>query len=586
MYTLLIVDDEASVVEGLAHTIPWQKIGIDEVRKAYSAFEALEILQTQPVDIMISDITMPRMNGLELVEITKSKWKHIKTILLSGYADFAYAKEAITLGTYEYLLKPVSDEVVLEKVGGAVESLRQERESSETYNRAVQAFRANLPQIRGEFLNQLLQGMKSPKNVWAEKLELLEMKSAIGNQAALMLVRMEDRLTEMSPYDSSIMEYAIGNMADEIFGERFRLWRCRDIHGYLVFFVFEDISKYKLSSTSSLISQEKLPLMKDSTTSPSGFDSSFSYSDDSAARVHPHEHTEENELKHFAAQLQMNVSRYLKGTISVLIGKRGSFPEDVRKLYQDSLFALRRHIGSHSDMFVYAEDEEELHPVRSLQKCYEPPLLHHLLESGSWKQIQEKLEQILKELSLAHSQSQEHVIEAFFFIYSSLSAYAHKNGRSLADIVGASLADVTGLSQCTTAATLGKWVGQVLPLLESSAEQATRSDRSAAVSRMKRFIRDHLSQDISLQAIADHMYMHPVHVSRLFKMETGFNVSDYVLRLKMEQAAELLADHSLKNFEIALKLGYHNPNYFIRVFKKYYSVTPQEYRNSLETGMP
>lgn len=548
MYTLLIVDDEASVVEGLAHTIPWQKIGIDEVRKAYSAFEALEILQTQPVDIMISDITMPRMNGLELVEITKSRWKNIKTILLSGYADFAYAKEAITLGTYEYLLKPVSDEVVLEKVGGAVESLRQERESSETYNRAVQAFRVNLPHIRGEFLNQLLQGMKSPKNVWAEKLELLEMKSAIGNQAALMLVRMEDRLTEMSPYDSSIMEYAIGNMADEIFGERFRLWRCRDIHGYLVFFVFE--------------------------------------SDDSAVRMHPHEHTEESELKHFAAQLQMNVSRYLKGTISVLIGKRGSFPEDVRKLYQDSLFALRRHIGSHSDMFVYAEDEEELHPVRSLQKCYEPPLLHHLLESGSWKQIQEKLEQILKELSLAHSQSQEHVIEAFFFIYSSLSAYAHKNGRSLADIVGASLADVTGLSQCTTAATLGKWVGQVLPLLESSAEQATRSDRSAAVSRMKRFIRDHLSQDISLQAIADHMYMHPVHVSRLFKMETGFNVSDYVLRLKMEQAAELLADHSLKNFEIALKLGYHNPNYFIRVFKKYYSVTPQEYRNSLETGMP
>lgn len=220
MYTLLIVDDEASVVEGLAHTIPWQKIGIDEVHKAYSAFEALEILQTQPVDIMISDITMPRMNGLELVEITKSKWKHIKTILLSGYADFAYAKEAITLGTYEYLLKPVSDEVVLEKVGGAVESLRQERESSETYNRAVQAFRVNLPHIRGEFLNQLLQGMKSPKNVWAEKLELLEMKSAIGNQAALMLVRMEDRLTEMSPYDSSIMEYAIGNMADEIFGER------------------------------------------------------------------------------------------------------------------------------------------------------------------------------------------------------------------------------------------------------------------------------------------------------------------------------------------------------------------------------
>lgn len=69
-------------------------------------------------------------------------------------------------------------------------------------------------------------------------------------------------------------------------------------------------------------------------------------------------------------------------------------------------------------------------------------------------------------------------------------------------------------------------------------------------------------------------------------METGSNLSDYVLRLKMERAAEMLADHSLKNFEIALKLGYQNPNYFIRVFKKYYSVTPQEYRNNLEAGKP
>jgi len=545
MYKLLIVDDEASVVEGLAHTIPWDRIGIDEVHKAYSGFEALEILQTQPVDIMISDIKMPRMSGLELIEKTRTRWKKLKTILLSGHAEFSYAREAISLGTSEYLLKPVSDEVVLTKVGKAVESLRLERESSETYNRAVQAFRANLPQMRSEFLNQLLQGMNSPKDVWTKKLELLEMGSAICSEAALMLVRMEDRLTEMSPYDSSIMEYAIGNMADEIFGDRFRLWRCRDIHGYLVFFVFD-----------SHDSQEERP-------------------PDTA---------QEYELKHCASQLQMNVSRYLKGTISVLIGRRGRFPEDVRKLYQDSLLALRRHIGSHSDMFVYAADEEELHPVRSLQKCYEPPLLHHLLESGSWEQIKDKLEQILKELSLAHSQSQEHVTEAFFFIYSSLSAYAHKNGRSLSDYLGASLADVTGLSQCTNAATLSKWVNQVLPLLEQSAERATRSDRNAAVSRMKRFIREHLSEDISLQAIADHMYMHPVHVSRLFKMETGSNLSDYVLRLKMEQAAEMLADHSLKNFEIALKLGYQNPNYFIRVFKKYYSVTPQEYRNSLEAG--
>lgn len=120
--------------------------------------------------------------------------------------------------------------------------------------------------------------------------------------------------------------------------------------------------------------------------------------------------------------------------------------------------------------------------------------------------------------------------------------------------------------------------------LQQCMENETRNNRENAVRKIQQFVQKHLVEDVSLQAIADHMYMHPVHVSRIYKLETGENISDYVLRLKMEMAASLLADNTLKNYEIALKLGYQNPNYFIKVFKKYYSLTPQEFRLKLEEG--
>ena len=128
------------------------------------------------------------------------------------------------------------------------------------------------------------------------------------------------------------------------------------------------------------------------------------------------------------------------------------------------------------------------------------------------------------------------------------------------------------------------WIFQSFQMLRTGMENETRNDREITVQKIKVFIQKHLVEDVTLQTIADHMFMHPVHISRIFKLETGENISDYVLRLKMEIAASMLANPALKNYEISLHLGYQNPNYFNKVFKKYYSLTPQEYRQKLESG--
>lgn len=131
---------------------------------------------------------------------------------------------------------------------------------------------------------------------------------------------------------------------------------------------------------------------------------------------------------------------------------------------------------------------------------------------------------------------------------------------------------------------LRKWAYTALDLLQSYMDNEMKSARETTVMKIQSFVQKHLVEDVSLQAIADAMFMHPVHVSRIYKLETGENLSDYVLRLKMEKAVALLTNSSLKNYEIAMQLGYQNPNYFIKVFKKYYALTPQEFRSKLAEG--
>ncbi|OXM85419.1 response regulator [Paenibacillus rigui] len=545
MFQLLIVDDESAVVDSLADTLPWQQIGIGSVFKAYSGFEALEILHTNTIDILITDIRMPGMSGLELLEKTRRSWKKMKCILLSGHAEFDYARQAIRHDTYEYLLKPISDEDILDKVSKLVELLKVERDELQSYQLVAQAFEESLPKLRGELLNDLLQGLKLSPRRLQEKMELLKVSMLLDESIALMLVRMEGKLSELDLYSLSLMDFAIGNMAEEIFEDYFRLWPCKDIHGFLVFLVMVKAEKREELAEKEAVDQQ---------------------------------------LQQLASQLQLSVNHYLKGTVSVLISKWGQFPGDVDKLYQDSLYSLRRRIGSQSGLFIYVSDELEQQPVHSLQRLYEPPLLVHLLESASWESAEDKLVNIFHELHRKWADSSEHLIEVFFAIYASFSSFAHKNGRELAAMIGPALSDVAGLTACRSIQSLESWAFQAFRLMRDSMENETRNDREHTVGKIKQYIQKHLTKDVSLQAVADFMYMHPVHISRIYKLETGENLSDYILRLKMEMAAAMLANRSVKNYEIALKLGYQNPNYFNKVFKKYYSLTPQEYRLKLEEG--
>ncbi|MEI7026496.1 response regulator transcription factor [Paenibacillus sp. y28] len=537
MLSIVLVDDETNVVETLAATIRWADLGIDSVYKAFSAREALDILSTHSVDIVVTDINMPVINGLELVAAIQERWKRTKCILLSGYAEFEYAQKGLQNNISAYLLKPVSDEEFMTCVGQVVERIHRELEQHDAYEQARKVLRDHLPRLKGEFLQELLQGKRLSEDKLQEKLKHLEIPAACGDEMLMALVRFKEDFSEYNPFEMSLMEFAIGNMAEETYAEHFNVWQCKDVHDYLVLL---------------LIPKDKaVP------------------ADKQTARV-----------EKLAGEFQSNVQHYLKKRVSVLIGQWGAFPQTVASRYDHLLLVFRKRFGMDKELPIYRLAQADEVSIQTLNRLYEPPTLMHLLEAGHWEAVEKKLESAMEELELYWAESSEHITQAFFFIFSSFSYIAHKNGKQLSDIIDTDYVKGRALVPAGTVKHLREWVRTVFDKIRTHALQESRTARAGIVKEAQKYMLAHLSQNISLQEIADYLGLHPAYLSRIFKLEAGENLSEYMTRLKLEKSVQMLTLSSMKIYEISLQIGYQNPAYFNKVFKKHFGLTPQEYRTA------
>ncbi|MDQ0061218.1 response regulator [Paenibacillus harenae] len=540
MYKLLIVDDQPDLVEDLVHNLPWDTIGIDNVYQAYSGPEALAVMNETTIDIVITDIHMPGLSGLELIEQIRGSWTDVRCILLTGYNDFEYAKRALQQQATDYLLKPAEDEELLQAVKKAVAELEQHWSAVTSQQKTLTSLKQNLPVLRKHLLASLLQGKSFPApGELEQKLDMFQLPHTVGSPFCIILLRMEDYFDEQTEQDSSLLEFAVCNIAEEIFADEYTLWHLKDDHGYLVFLLMR-----KAGSKNAAV-KEQLALQQ---------------------------------VESKVAQLQHYVSLYLKGTISLVLSKPAAFPADVRDTYERCLVSFRQRIGGERGFMFTLAEEIDTGEANSLTHLYNPPLLIHLLEAGQWDAIDEKLSNAFDELEHKWGDSHEHILETYFMIASSLSYSIHKNKLWMADIMKENFNQLLGGPQFHTIKQLRSWTTDVLQSFKSHMSFREQDSRSGIVQRVQEYVANRLD-DASLQTIAAHVYLNPSYLSKVYKLETGEGISDYLSRLKMEKAAHLLRSSNEKIYEIAAKIGYLKTSYFIKVFKDRYGITPQEFRD-------
>ncbi|WP_135557406.1 response regulator [Paenibacillus cymbidii] len=541
MYQLMIVDDEPTAVDSLAETIAWSELAISAVFRAYSAKEALQLAEVERIDILITDIRMPGMNGIELIRRIRESNPRTACALVTGHAEFDYAQQAIQLQTADYLLKPVSDERLIAVVKAIVDRLGRDREQYAAYRLTQMALQEQMPALRANLLREQLGRRPHGSASLDGRLELFGLPFRCGDALVLALVRLDGDARDSSWQDRGLFDFAVRNLAEETFRPHFAVWSCLDAHELFVL--------------AAVYAPERMTPEEARAT---------------AVRL--------------GLQLQHNAKHYLKSELSVVVGGGGRLPDEIGELYREALAVMRRGIGADTGLFVTVDAQQEPPVVPALQSLHQAPSLVHLFEAGVFEEVRRKLGDVFAELAAAPGVAREHLSEVYHTVVAAGYHCAHVNGKTFADWFGKAGFEPAQPPDAMTLAELREWAFGLCDRLFRENRKDILDSRKLTIARVIDFIHAHLEEDVSLQRLAGEANWHPVYLSKVFKLETREGLSEYLFRVRMERAVQLLATSEMKIYEVTAKVGYLNVPHFIKVFKKTFGVTPQEYREQARTN--
>ncbi len=357
MFSLLIVDDHKHQVDSLATTMPWDQFDISTIHRAYSGQSALEFIKEYPIDILITDIRMPGMSGLELIQYINEHNKKIDCILLTGYAEFEYAKKAIELHAIDYFIKPIRDEVLLAAVGKIMGKRQNEREQHQIFEYTTSVVHQNLPLLRENLLLDLLQATNVSKNQLTEKLKMYRIPFDYGDAVKIVAIKLDPYFYESyNASDLKLFEFAVLNMAEELFSAPFHIWSCKAPQGNLALLLIPKSEEGKLAEHWNS-AREKL-------------------------------------LIALANRLTENVDHYLKGKIKIYVSDSAQFPSEIHSVYSSIVSMLMKSTQQHGNVVSthHASSAREMKPLRSL---YQSPMLIQLMDNtGNWDKLNNKLSYI------------------------------------------------------------------------------------------------------------------------------------------------------------------------------------------------
>ncbi|CAM3137274.1 response regulator transcription factor [Paenibacillus lupini] len=359
-YKVLLIDDERIILEGIASLMDWDKYGTQLAGTARNGLEALQFIETQPPDIIISDIRMPGMDGLSLVKQVKEKYPHIACIMLSGFGDFDYARQAMQHGVKHYLLKPCNENTIAEALVSVVEQLNEERHTDAFMQRMQEELKKVLPSAKEQFLKEYVTNKRYGRREWDEYGRLFGIQLE-NLQARLLLFQLE------GPYEFDHL-FAIKNIAEDILGKSIIL----------------------LSTT---IGSQLLILVRD-------------------------QHAEA-ELLTILSEVRRTFFGYFRIDTTIAISDAGELA-DARKMYMDTLGCLnhRFYLGGGSlitvrDIQMQNEQEEQVFLFDDSQLCL-------AAKSGNWEETSRELDEafrILAELRLDDLTAKSNVITLYVALF-------------------------------------------------------------------------------------------------------------------------------------------------------------------------
>jgi len=538
MFKLLLVDDKANVVKGIMKMADWTSYNIEVMGSASNGREALALMRENVPDIIITDIYMPIMDGLELSRAVLKKRPCSKIILLSGYDKFEYAQKAIELGIFKYLLKPVGIDKIVEAVCQARDALVESQKEQEIkdYFLKNRGFR-EMDTSRCDLLHQLICGDEALSGEYLfTMLNDIGFKLKIGTKGFFVLVLCCESINGR-PVSADIQNTA--GLANKV---------CR---------LIEEITPKELPC----IAYEE----KDG---------------DIVAIINTADIEEKNVDKNIAILAHNYIDvlgSKLEVKASIGVGKWYVDICNVRQSYKEACMALscRFTMGSGNVISINQILSEKTQMDGEIF-CHIKKLIGSI-SSHSANEMDKCIDDLI--CYVEHYRIlMPHILKGIFHNIISVICWEFSNNNEFLCEYFKDVDLYDGMNNAGDYEKLKKSFQDTMHLLKEGITLGKQMNTDDAVKIAKNYIINHLSGDLSLEKISTVVHLHPVYFTRIFKQKEGRTFSDYVKQARMEKAKELLSKSEEKIMTVAQAVGFADRRYFSDVFKSVTGLTPSEYK--------
>lgn len=565
MMRLLIVDDERFTVDGLYEMLENVEALELDLYRAYSPEEAIERLAHTKIDILLSDIRMPGMSGLELQKRVQAQWPRCKIIFLTGINQLATAQQAIRTGSVDYILKTEGDEAIVRSIRTAIAQIAEETQSSQFLLEARERISRALPLLHRDWLEELLVG--SHRTVTADKLR--ELRIPLNAELPIIpLLGRIDMWEDAGREDRTLLLYAIQNIAAEYYVALSFFSVSLDQHHFICL-----LQPGREASATDEQWRETLSFVQGTMES-----------------------------------IQATCDQLLRLPVSFICGYAPIHWNRLPRVYERMRKRLVVGLGTNGRMLLILEahSDDRTSPTHSGEAGGRLPSLRALaaqLERLLDEDDEQAFAAAVRQAAAGPASYAEYALVYYTIAGLLLTRHAQLEPPASKDIAdsridGRESAAANATANAAAAAPLSLDPDALMnlpsyPTREASVDvllraaaaigakrRSTQSEQTRQlIAKLHAHIHAHLGDDLSLYRLSEIVYLNPAYLSVLYKQQTGTNLSEYIAEARLDKAKELLDSTLLRINEIAAAVGFETAGYFTRFFKKRLQFTPQEYRS-------
>ncbi len=557
MYRLLIVDDEEIIVDGLYEIFVCIKELDLDVYRAYSGEEAIEWLNRTRFDIVLTDIKMPDIDGLQLLDEIIKNWPQCRVIFLTGHNEFDYVYEAIQHKKVSYILKTEDPEKVVTEVENTVKDIEKGIKIENLIHKAKEQMNLVKDLFQKDYFIHMLHNDTSLE-IGRSQFEQLSVPLYPDKPVILLLGRTDNISLDLTYSDKIEHLNSIKLILNKNLKTHVRSVNIMDDnYRFILFIQPKELGGYNesMDSYSKLFSFLKGTLEGVQTICRKALNASISF-------VLADSPCEWSEVPNrYYAMSQMLGNRRSAGKEMILIDrgrKKEAEVNDPKETYDENLLNIVLHLRKLDTLELY-------------------------LESGQKKKYFNELAELIAPLKSLKGKNDNTVMLVYYKITLGLLSYIHRT--NLFD----KLSHYLEQNKLMQVDPNKSWENAIIDIYNISneifkhqcEEDKTREDNT--ITYLHRFIECHINEDLSLVRLADQVYLNPSYLSRFYKLSTGVNLSHYIDSTRIKKAQKLLKSDNYKIYEVAKAVGYETPASFTRFFKKIVGVSPQEYLESIKS---